>query len=347
MIDEDIRVAKTLPSRFYTDKECFLEQKNLFNRWQFAAHKSDIAANNIIPLDVIESITKESLILVGNDSVQCLSNVCTHRGMRLAIEACQSKGLQCKYHGRRFNLDGTFLYMPEFEEAMNFPTEEDNLAEFPLTEWNGIYFTAIDVLKSLDLSFLDSRLSWLNISEFERDPTRNREYTINANWALYCENYLEGFHIPYVHPELNQVLDYSDYRVECFDGGVLQIGMAKENDVCFDIPDSSPDCGLKIAAYYVWLFPNLMLNFYPWGLSVNIVVPISVNETKIIYQGYVKDSSLTNQGAGGELDLVEAQDQEIVEMIQKGMVSRAYDRGRYSPTMEKGVHHFHRMLTEN
>ena len=347
MIDEDIRVAKTLPSRFYTDKECFQEQKKFFNRWQFAAHKSDIAANNILPLDTIESVTGECMMLVDNDEVRSLSNVCTHRGMRLATEACQSKGLQCKYHGRRFNLDGTFLHMPEFEDAVNFPTEDDNLTEYPLAEWNGIYFTAVDVLKSLDLSFLDSRLSWLNISNFKRGSSRNREYTINANWALYCENYLEGFHIPYVHPELNQVLDYGDYRVECFSGGVLQIGIAKENEVCFDLPKTSPDYGLKVAAYYVWLFPNLMLNFYPWGLSVNIIVPISVNETKIIYQGYIKDSLLEYQGAGSELDLVETQDQQIVEMIQKGMSSRAYDRGRYSPTMEKGVHHFHRMLTED
>ena len=347
MIDEDIRVAKTLPSRFYTDEGCFQEQKKLFNRWQFAAHKSDIGTNNILPLNMIESVNGESMILVENDGVRCLSNVCTHRGMRLATKACHSKGIQCKYHGRKFDLDGNFLHMPEFEEAVDFPTEDDNLTEYPLTEWNGIYFAAVDVLESLDLSFLDSRLSWLNISNFERDLSRDREYTIDANWALYCENYLEGFHIPYVHPELNQVLDYSDYRVECFSEGVLQIGIAKENEVCFDLPETSPDYGLKVAAYYVWLFPNLMLNFYPWGLSVNIIVPISVNETKIFYQGYIKDSTLANQGAGGELDLVETQDQEIVEMIQKGMSSQAYDRGRYSPTMERGVHHFHRMLTKD
>jgi choline monooxygenase len=88
-----------------------------------------------------------------------------------------------------------------------------------------------------------------------------------------------------------------------------------------------------------------MLNFYPWGLSVNIVNPISVNKTQIIYHGFVGNKSLLGKGAGGELDKVELEDQDIVEATQRGVSSRAYDRGRYSPTKEKGVHHFHRILT--
>ena len=97
---------------------------------------------------------------------------------------------------------------------------------------------------------------------------------------LYVDNYLEGFHIPFVHPELNQALDYSGYSTEVFDGGVLQIGKASQGDVKFDLPENHPDYGQEIAAYYLWLFPNTMFNFYPWGLSVNIVIPISPEKTK-------------------------------------------------------------------
>ena len=161
---------------------------------------------------------------------------------------------------------------------------------------------------------------------------------------LYVDNYLEGFHIPYVHPELNQTLDYGAYTTETFDGGVLQIGKAMEGDVKFDLPEGHPDAGEDIAAYYLWLFPNMMFNFYPWGLSLNIVVPVSPTETRVLYRGYVANAELASQGAGALLDTVEDQDQWVIELVQRGMASSVYNRGRYSPTREQGVHHFHRML---
>ena len=121
--------------------------------------------------------------------------------------------------------------------------------------------------------------------------------------------------------------------------------MENEGDECFDLPDSSPDYGENIAAYYYWIFPGLMLNFYPWGLSVNIVNPISIDKTQIIYQGFVGNENLLGKGAGGNLDKVELEDQDIVEATQRGVSSTSYERGRYSPSKEMGVHYFHRLLT--
>ena len=88
-----------------------------------------------------------------------------------------------------------------------------------------------------------------------------------------------------------------------------------------------------------------MLNVYPWGVSVNIVVPTDVGTTQVLFRSYVKRPDLLDQGAGAELDKVELQDQFVVENCMKGMRSASYGRGRYSPTHEQGVHHFHRMMT--
>jgi choline monooxygenase len=115
----------------------------------------------------------------------------------------------------------------------------------------------------------------------------------------------------------------------------------------FDLPRSSPDHGLDVAAYYYWLFPNLMLNFYPWGLSINVVKPLATDRTKISYLAYVWDESRIAEGAGADLDRVEREDEAIVEAVQRGVRSRFYDRGRYSPSRETGVHHFHRLLCES
>nr|HMQ81201.1 SRPBCC family protein [Ignavibacteria bacterium] len=136
------------------------------------------------------------------------------------------------------------------------------------------------------------------------------------------------------------------YTDELYDYCSLQLGIAKQGEVCFTLSEISPDYGNEIAAYYWWVFPNLMLNYYPWGLSVNIVKPLAEDLTKVSFITYVCDHTRLDKGAGSGLDRVEREDEAIVEMVQKGMQSSFYSRGRYSPKRERGVHHFHRLLTE-
>jgi choline monooxygenase len=236
--------------------------------------------------------------------------------------------------------------MPEFDEVKNFPSKDDDLPEISMEIWENLIFVIND--KRCDLSELigpmAERLDWLPVDEFKHKPELSRTYEVNANWALYCDNYLEGFHIPYVHKDLNKELEYDEYYTEGMDNTVLQIGIAKDDEVTFDLPEDHQDYGKNVAAYYFFLFPNMMFNFYPWGLSVNIVKPITPTKTKIQYLTYVWKEELMEKGAGSNLDKVELEDEEIVEAVQKGVKSRAYDRGRYSPKREIGVHHFHLLL---
>jgi choline monooxygenase len=101
----------------------------------------------------------------------------------------------------------------------------------------------------------------------------------------------------------------------------------------------------RVAALYWWLFPNTMLNVYPWGLSVNVVKPVAPDRTRVSYHTWVLDPGRMEGGAGAALDRVEREDEAIVEAVQRGIRSRFYDRGRYSPAREAGVHRFHRILT--
>ena len=346
LVAADIRVAKTLPSKFYHDKSLFDSLLSVFNGWQYAAHDSELETNTIVPLSHIESINGEPTILVKGDKIECLSNICTHRGMRLISQPCNKSTMRCEYHGRTFDLEGNMKHMPEFEQAIGFPSESDNLHKFAMDTWKGLHFISQEETQQLPWDELNERFGFLDIESYVHDPSRDRDHSIAANWMLYVDNYLEGFHIPFVHPELNQTLDYSGYSTEVFEGGVLQIGKASEGDVKFVLPESHPDFGQEIAAYYLWMFPNMMFNFYPWGLSLNIVIPVSSEETRVLYRGYVKDATLAEKGAGSILDTVEIQDQNIIEEVHKSMRSKVYDRGRYSPTREQGVHHFHRIISE-
>lgn len=348
-IDPDIRKAHTLPSSYYTDPNVFSEIKLRFRKyWHFAAHKKQLLENSAIELKHLEKLIGEPVILTADEESRCISNVCTHRGMLVVDGHCSKSVLQCPYHGRTFSLDGSMRSMPEFEEVEDFPTNKDDLRNFPILTWKGLIFSGVEPAGiPSSLNEMEKRVGWMPIETFDYDITRNRSYEINANWALYVDNYLEGLHIPFVHKDLNRALDYDNYQTELFEGGVLQIGIASDGEATFDIPEGSPDFGLDVAAYYYWIFPGLMLNFYPWGLSVNIVVPLTVDRTQIIYRGFVWDKGMLRGGAGGDLDKVESEDQDIVEATQRGVSSTSYNRGRYSPKKESGVHHFHRILTKH
>jgi choline monooxygenase len=247
--------------------------------------------------------------------------------------------LRCRYHGRRFALDGRFIAMPEFEGVKGFPTPADDLAKVQLGQLGPFTFAAIDPAFSFDalMAPVRERMAFVPFDRLTFDPSGNKEYEVKANWALYCDNYLEGFHIPFVHPELAKAVNFDTYRTELFSWGNVQIAQATSAADAF--------AGSEIAAYYFFLFPNTMLNFYPWGLSINIVVPLGVDRTRVVYRSWVLDPARRSQGAGGALDQVEMEDEDIVEQVQRGVRARLYRRGRYSPKRETGVHQFHRLLS--
>lgn len=346
-----IERAETLSSSFYLDHGLFEQAKEkIFARsWQFVGDTDMVKVPGAVhPFTLLEGCLDEPLVLTRdlNDQVRCLSNVCTHRGNLVCEHSGNERFLRCRYHGRRFGLDGKFQHMPEFEGVEGFPSENDSLPNVPFGQWGKYLFASVNPVCSLEeyLKPVTDRVGWLPLSEFMFDPARSRDYIIQAHWALYCDNYLEGFHIPFIHAELNAVLDYEQYRDELLPYGTLQFAVAKGGDAVFDLPKSSPDYGQQVSAYYFWMFPNTMLNFYPWGCSVNVVRPQAPDLTRVSFLCYVWDREKLGKGAGAALDRVEREDEVVVECVQKGLRSRFYDKGRYSVAREKGVHHFHSLI---
>ncbi|HEY9788658.1 MAG TPA: aromatic ring-hydroxylating dioxygenase subunit alpha [Candidatus Obscuribacterales bacterium] len=353
LIDKDIKKAETLPARFYRD-DAYFEQarERIFVRsWQFVGDADRLMVpGTVIPYSILPGYVDEPIILTRDhqDQLRCLSNVCTHRGNLLVEGNCNAQNLRCRYHGRRFGLDGQMISTPGFDKAECFPTARDNLSSVPFGQWGKLLFAAIEPAFTFDdlIGPMRERLAWLPLNEFVYDPTRSQDYIVKANWALYCDNYLEGFHIPYVHPALASAIDCKDYQTEIYRYSNLQIGLAINPQDAFDLPKSSPDYGKNVAGYYFWLFPNMMFNFYPWGLSVNVVVPLAKDRTRITYLTYLWDESKLAVGAGANIDRTEREDEDIISQVQKGVQSHFYDRGRYSPDWEAGPHQFHRLLTD-
>ncbi|MEO7539239.1 MAG: aromatic ring-hydroxylating dioxygenase subunit alpha [Pyrinomonadaceae bacterium] len=331
-IDPDIRKARTIDSAFYTDDTCFERSKErIFARtWQFLGRADSVRSLN--PQTVLPGFIDEPVLLVKTaDSVTCLSNVCTHRGKILVHEPCTASLIRCGYHGRRFSLDGKFLSMPEFEGVEDFPGESDDLRQIPFANRAGFMFASLEPVAPFEEFVNDVAPRLEDVEPAGLQLTETRLYEVDAHWALYCENYLEGFHIPYVHRGLNEIVDYGSYTTDTFRYTSLQTGF---------------DADGNIAARYLFIFPNMMFNFYDWGISVNLVRPATPEKTVIEFLTYVRDRAVIDNGAGADLHGVEMEDEAVVESVQRGIRSTFYKHGRFSPTREQGTHHFHRLIAE-
>lgn len=354
-IHPDIRIAKTMHRDFYMEDSYFEKSKEsiFLNHWTYAGYIAQMTPNQttlpfyLYPgfLDIPLLWTKQN-----SDTLSCISNVCTHRAKVLTDHPGHQKKITCPYHGRRFNLAGKMEFMPEFKEALDFPSACDHLEQIPYFQWKELLFInpksnsgAKEILHTLD-----KYLGFESVENYVFSELHSKSYAVQAHWALYCENYLEGFHIPFVHKELNEILDYGKYEVLCLDDLILQIGYAEDPNVCFDLAPEHPLFGEQIAAFYVFIYPNVMLNFYNWGLSVNIVEPIRKDLTKVHFKTFIKDQKeFDNSGAAALIDKVEREDEYVVESVQRGLRSPYYQQGRYSPKREVGVHHFHHKIASS
>ncbi len=347
-INPNITQAETLSSEFYVNPEIFIDckEKIFAPSWQFITHSSTFNDHTIFPFSFLKGYIDEPLLLIKNeDVINCYSNVCTHRAHLVASQPCNINKLRCPYHGRTYNLDGSFKSMKGFEDVKNFPTERDNLQSIPTLKWNNFIFASLN--PSIDitpvLNDIEMRLPNFPFDELTYDENNSASWEIDAHWALYCENYLEGFHVPFVHKGLAKDIDVGTYETQLLENGVLQIAEGEET---IEILKDPRNPSRNIYGLYYWIFPNIMLNFYSWGLSVNIIEPVSREKTRVRFLSYSIGSIAQPKEGEASLERVELEDQSVVQSVQKGIKSRYYKRGRYSPTHEKGVHHFHGLLAD-
>ncbi len=342
-IDPDIAAARQPPAALYREPawQDALASLVLGRSWHCVGveqlAEGEVAATTLLP-----EILDDPLVQVGlaDGGLRTLSNACTHRGaLVVPPDAPRSspRRLRCPYHGRRFDLSGHCTARPGFE---GLPWPSDHLPELPGGALGPLRFAARDPVLSLDRWLAPARdiLSPEILST--ATPTASADFEVHAHWALYVDNYLEGLHIPFVHPGLSAALDLSDYRVELLPWASLQLGLpSSERDPVLRVPGHG-----DVAAAWLWLFPCTMLNVYPWGLSLNIVQPVSPRRTRVLYRFYVTDPELRDRGARAALEQVEAEDRAAVEGVAAGIARPGWRGGGYAPEEEAAVHHFHRLL---
>jgi len=350
-VDPDIARAWTLPAHLYTDASVFAAEKDkIFSRtWQVVGHASQVEK----PGDYFTTeLLSETLLFVrGSDGrLRGFYNVCRHRAGPPA-EGCGSRKLfRCGYHGWTYGLDGALLSATEVEGVENFRVEDFALIPVRTEEWFNLVFVNLDaearpLRESLgDLPKQAEKFPFAAMKLFER-----RTYDMKCNWKTYVDNFLEGYHLPSVHPGLNRELDFNAYTVEPYARHVRQFSPIRGAQPGDTTPRRYHEAREDLTTDYFWIFPNWMLNCYPDNVSLNIVLPLEPERSLAIFEWYLpeKDHSTPAAKASVEFsDQIQIEDVGICETVQKNLRSRSYTRGRFSVKQEKGVHAFHRMYAD-
>lgn len=350
-IDAEISRAWTLPAEFYTSEAAFAaEKQRIFSQtWQVVGHAEQV--RNSGDYFTTELLGEPLLIVRGAEGkLRGFYNVCRHRAGPPA-QGCGSRKLfRCAYHGWTYGLDGALISATEIEGVEGFRAEDFALAPVNIEEWFNFVFVNFDpdaapLQGSVgDLGAQVQKFPFAGMKLFER-----RTYEMKCNWKTYVDNYLEGYHLPSVHPALNRELDYNAYVVEPYARYVRQFSPIRGAQPGDAAPRRYPEAREDLTTDYFWIFPNWMLNCYPDNASLNIVLPLEPERSLAIFEWYLpeKDHTLAAAKASVEFsDQIQMEDAAICEAVQKNLRSRSYSRGRFSATQEKGVHAFHRMYAE-
>jgi choline monooxygenase len=343
-IDPRLPHASTLPSRFYVDPAVLAQEKRqIFARtWQLVGREDQVAEAGQF---FTTQIADEPVLVVrgSDDAVRAMSNVCRHRAGPVAKGSGKRPVLQCGYHGWTYGLDGRLLATPEMDGIEDFDRSQCILPQFRVESWLGLLFVNLDpAAPSLrdHLDDLGSRLERRDYRGFRL--AARKEWELACDWKVYVDNYLEGYHIPIVHPSLFRELDYANYRTETRRHYSIQHSPVRRADR-IRVSEGGHD------VEYFWLFPNLMLNVYPDNFSTNLIVPIAPGRTLTLFEWYFRDPESAKKEIDETVafsDEIQIEDIAICESVQRGLRSTTYDRGRYSPLRENGVHHFHGLYCE-
>ena len=346
---DPLEKAWTIPAPWYFDaRVAQLERESVFAaNWHVVGRADQVAQpGQFFTIDVNQ---EPLLIARGEDGkLRAFYNVCRHHAAAVVPEPCGcAKQFRCPYHGWTYGNDGALKGMVEFEGVCNFDRKDNGLVPIRVDTAENFVFVNLSGKAAPLSEFLGkvpSLVAPLNLTEklhyFDR-----RVYTLNCNWKVYVDNYLDGgYHVPHAHKGLSSVVEYTKYTIENFERSCLQSSPLDASSAA----DSAVSATRQGHAFYLWIYPNFMINAYSGVMDTNLVLPLSVDKCAVIFDYYFADVSAAasehHQASIKVSEKVQDEDMAICDSVQRGLASRAYIAGRLSVRREAGEHLFHRLL---
>ncbi|MCP4766162.1 MAG: Rieske 2Fe-2S domain-containing protein [Gammaproteobacteria bacterium] len=355
--DEDALRSHSINTRCYLDSRFLqVEREQVFHRsWQFVCHEEKLREpKSYIAIDV----QGQSVVAIRNKTgeLRAFYNVCKHRGHELIFGEGKTKKLTCPYHAWTYNLDGALVVAPRSEHIENFNAGEICLEPVQVETFCHLVFVNLDP----DAAPLAEQTGDLanEIMSFAPDLAQltfstRLTYNIKANWKSVVDNFLECYHCPVAHKGFSSMIDMDTYKVKTH--GIYSSHMAKArtgDNSAYNIE------GASVNDHAVWfLWPNITLMRYPGrgNFMAWRFYPVSETETYEVFDFFFETAE-PNDSEKEALafidDVLQIEDINLVESVQRGMSTPAFNSGRYmvdpagSGMSEHAVHHFHGLVLD-
>ncbi|XP_028946979.2 choline monooxygenase, chloroplastic isoform X1 [Malus domestica] len=347
-----IERAGTPPSSWYTNPSFYsLEIDTLFYRgWQAVGYTEQISnAGEFFTgsrLGNVEFVVCQD----GDGKLQAFHNVCRHHAMLLAYGSGRKSCFVCPYHGWTYGLDGALLKATRITGIQNFNENEFGLVPLKVATWGP--FILLNMEQNVDSDPGSVQNEWLGSSaevlsnngiDTSLSFVCRRDYVIECNWKVFCDNYLDGgYHVPYAHKGLASGLNLDGYSTTMYE----KVSIQKCEDGSTERKNDFDRLGSK--ALYAFVYPNFMINRYgPW-MDTNLVLPLGPRKCQVRFDYFIeaslKDDRDFIERSLKDSERVQTEDVMLCEGVQRGLESPAYNIGRYAPTVENAMHHFHCLL---
>jgi len=373
-VSADIETAETLPAEAFTEP-AFLkrELETIFKtNWLLVPERPASGDDGRSLADILKlrgahapfSLLGQPFFLQRDwkGKLHCFPNVCTHAWYPLIEGPGRQKSIVCQQHGRSFDCEGRFIAQSGFsaKTMKNFPRPCDHLQDLAVGDWAPFFFACLGKpTQSLDklLAPMKESVSKLPLGDFKRTG-REEVREVEGNWKQHSWNYMDKFHIAFIHRApggLADALDMNTYKTELHGLTSLQWAYAANPEHGFDpkhLPARFRDPKRperRVFSLWWFVFPNMTFNFYPWGLSINSYnpVPDDPHKTLFLWYHYVWDAKKYAMREQFWLSSqVDAEDIHAMQQMRRGTRSSFAPRGRFAPGEEIGPHWFHRLVAE-
>ena len=369
-VHPDIRRAESLPDSAFTDPDFLeLEIETIFKKtWMLVPrhgspeHSPGFSGFPNKPGSRVPfSLMGKPLFLQSNSKreINCFPNVCTHAWHPLVESPGIGGSIVCPQHGREFDFEGRFVSHRGFEKLEDFPRESDNLRKLPVENWGPFMSMCLgEPLAPFKKSAenIKESMPGIDLESFKYKPVPDEVREVDGNWKQHAWNYMDNYHIRFVHKGpggLADAIDLQTYTTELYQHSALQWAYARRPEDGFDPQQvatrfKDPNkADKRVFALWWFIFPNLTLNFYPWGLSVNQYMPVPgrPDRTQFHWFQYSLDESKFKQRDKVWLNKqVDDEDIEAISLVSKGARSGFAPRGRFAPREEQGPHWLHRLI---
>lgn len=343
----------TLPASWYTDAAVFEREKaRIFGRcWQYLGLQDDLPAHG----DFLTTTLGDVPIVVVRDAdgrLRGFVNVCRHRGSTLVLEdrGCK-KSIQCHYHAWTYGLDGRLRAAPGSKAEPDFDASAFSLVPIAVDTWGPFIFVNPEVEATPlqeTLGDLPQQVAELGL-DLNRLRLRRRDtYDIAANWKVVVDNYLECYHCPVAHPGFTDLIDLDNYTIREYDLFSTQTGPPTDRARMGEATGLYAIGEGVERGFYVYLWPNFMLNIYPGpgNVSLNLILPVDVGLTRAVYE-YCFVEEVGEREVDDFIqfiDQVQREDIVLCESVQRGLRSGYFHQGKLMLSREGALRHFQKIV---